>query len=188
MSIYNVVRQCALRSAFFFLGGVVLLAVAGITNADSMADYQLGSGDKISITVYGEDDLSLETMLSNSGVINYPFLGQIKVSGLRISQLEKVLISGLKGDYLINPSVHVAIVEYRPFFIKGEVEKPGAYPFQPGLTVGKAAALAQGFTERASTSKIFIVRGGDSTQTKIKGNITSKLKPGDIVTVQQSFF
>jgi len=165
---------------------VVLLAPAALASPEN--DYRLGSGDKILISVYGEADLTIETQLSDSGMVNYPFLGELKVTGLTVAQLEARIVKGLKGDYLVNPNVHVSILEYRPFFIHGEVEKPGGYPFQPGLTVSKAAALAEGFTERASQSKIFVVRGDDLNQTPEKVNLNTLLRPGDVVTVEQSFF
>jgi len=183
-------RQGALRPAFVaFVWGILLLPIMVSQQVfASVSDYRLGSGDKILIKVYGEDDLTVETLLSDSGVINYPLLGAVKVSGLTLSELEALIVKGLKGDYLVNPNVHVSIIEYRPFFIKGEVKAPGAYPFQPGLTISKAAALAEGFTERASQSKIFIVRGDDPSQIPQKVDLTTLVRPGDIVTIEQSFF
>jgi len=191
MTVFHPCRQGALRSAFLALL-MLSLAVMGLSAPSAKAasdnDYRLGSGDKILISVYGEEDLTIETLLSDSGLINYPFLGELKVTGLSLGKLEALIIKGLKGDYLINPNVQVSIIEYRPFFINGEVEKPGGYPFQPGLSIAKAAALAEGFTERASESKIFVVRGDDASQTPVKVNLNTLLRPGDIVTVQQSFF
>ena len=191
MAVFRSFKQGALRSAFFaflVLSFSLLGLMAPQAQAASDSDYQLGSGDKILINVYGEEDLTVETLLSDSGLINYPFLGELKVAGLSLGQLEALIIQGLKGDYLVRPNVQASIVEYRPFFINGEVEKPGGYPFQPGLSVAKAAALAEGFTERASTTKIFVVRGDDPSQTPVKVDLNTSLRPGDIVTVQQSFF
>ena len=85
----------------------------------SMSQYQLGSGDRIKISVFGQDDLSMEVRLPDVGTINYPFLGEIKLVGLTADEVEKKIYDGLLGDYLVNPSVSVAIVEYRPFFIDG---------------------------------------------------------------------
>jgi len=191
MEFFRCYKQGALRSvfsAFLMLSFSLLGLMASQAQAASGSDYQLGSGDKILINVYGEEDLTVETLLSDSGLINYPFLGELKVAGLSLGQLEALIIKGLKGDYLVSPNVQASIVEYRPFFINGEVEKPGGYPFQPGLSIAKAAALAEGFTERASTSKIFVVRGDDPSQTSVKADLNTSLRPGDIVTVQQSFF
>ncbi|GAB5379924.1 MAG: exopolysaccharide export protein VpsN [Aliiglaciecola sp.] len=152
------------------------------------SQYRLGSGDVIKISVFGEDDLSIETRLSQTGKINYPFLGDIQVVSLTVSELETFIYDGLKGDYLISPSVSVSVVEYRPFFIDGEVKKPGGYPYQPGLSIDKAAALAGGYTERASKSKITVVREVGEERVTIAGKSTDTVRPGDIITIQQSFF
>lgn len=180
------------RICYTQLALVLVLLLGTVLQVPSVAaienDYRLGSGDRIHIRVYGEDDLTLETLLSDSGVINYPFLGELKVTGLTPTELEAMIASDLKGDYLVNPIVHISIVQYRPFFIDGEVKVPGGYPFQPGLTIGKAAALAQGFTERASRDKITIVRGDGAQQQKIRADLATVLMPGDIVTVEQRFF
>ena len=105
----------------------------------SMSQYQLGSGDRVKISVFGQDDLSMEVRLPDVGTINYPFLGEIKLVGLTADEVEKKIYDGLLGDYLVNPSVSVAIVEYRPFFIDGEVKRPGGYPYQPGLSVRRSS-------------------------------------------------
>lgn len=154
----------------------------------NLSQYRLGPGDIIKISVFGENDLSIESRLPHLGIINYPFLGDIKVVGLTASELEETIYEGLLGDYLINPSVSVTIVEYRPFFIDGEVKKPGGYPYQPGLSVNKAAALAGGYTERASKTKIQIAREVDGVRQTLTALDTDIVLPGDIVTVNQSFF
>ncbi|WNC71209.1 polysaccharide biosynthesis/export family protein [Thalassotalea psychrophila] len=158
------------------------------SNANAIDRYLLDTGDTINITVFGEPELSKQTLLSDSGNITYPFLGEISVRGLTVVELEKNIHNGLKGDYLINPNVSVAIVEYRPFFIDGEVKKDGAYPYQPGLTVAKAVTLAGGFTERASKSKIYLIKSNDPEQTATLVKFNTKVGPGDIITVKQSFF
>ena len=150
--------------------------------------YTLGAGDTVRISVYGQDDLSLETRLTDIGVINYPYLGEINVIGMTVSGLESLIYEGLKGDYLINPSVSVGIVEYRPFFINGEVKNPGGYPFQPGLTIDKAAALAGGYTERASKTKIFVDRTVNGEQLTLNADRYMQILPGDIINIEQSFF
>lgn len=154
----------------------------------NLGQYRLGSGDVIKVTVYGQDDLSIETRLADTGNINYPFLGDIKAVGMTAAQLENTIYSGLKGDYLINPSVSVSIVEYRPFFIDGEIKKPGGYPYQPGLSVDKAAAIAGGYTQRAAKDKIIILREIKGVQKELTVHTSDTVLPGDIVRIQQSFF
>ncbi|MDF3125691.1 polysaccharide biosynthesis/export family protein [Rheinheimera sp. 1928-s] len=155
--------------------------------AQDDSGYLLGPGDKIIIQVYGEEELKIETQLTDSGKINYPFLGEIMAKGLTIKQLESRIYSGLKGDYFVEPNVFVGIVEYRPFFIHGEVKQPGGYPYKPGMTVNQAIALAAGLTERASREKIFIYREGNKTQA-LNANLNSKVSAGDTITIEQRFF
>jgi len=155
---------------------------------ENLSDYRLGSGDRIAIQVFDEADLSMEVRLSDAGTISYPFLGEVRVLGNTVGQLADQIVVGLKGDYLVDPKVNVSVIEYRPFYINGEVGDPGGYPYQPGLTLRKAIALAGGFTERASKTKITVLSEGtlDGKQRQI--SIDEMLSPGDIVTVEQSFF
>ncbi|MBR9783490.1 MAG: polysaccharide export protein [Gammaproteobacteria bacterium] len=176
----RLVVLCVLFISFF--------APSVLAQSNSLDQYRLGSGDVVKITVYGQEDLSLETRLSDVGIINYPYLGEIKLIGQTLPELESYIYEGLKGDYLVEPSVSVSITDYRPFFINGEVKKPGGYPYQPGLTIDKAAALAGGYTERASKTKIFIVRDTDGSSTTISVDRSGIVLPGDIVTIEQSFF
>ena len=131
-------------------------------------EYRLGTGDRIRIQVYNEDDLYLEATVSDSGIISYPFLGNIKVLSLTPSELENEITGKLKGDYLVNPKVSVDIIEYRQFYVNGEVQSPGGFPFQPGITVRKAISVAGGFRERASKEKIFVIREGSSEKKPVK--------------------
>ncbi|MBU2892252.1 polysaccharide export protein [Colwellia sp. D2M02] len=165
-----------------------LLVFSFSSIAHASDNYKLGSGDTIKITVFGQEDLSLEVLLNDSGKVDYPFLGQLQATGKTLTQFQQQIYTGLKGDYLINPNVSVSIVEYRPFFIDGEVNKPGGYPFQPGLSVNKAAALAGGYTERASLTKIFIIRSNDPEQKSVNVHANTSVMPGDIITVKQSYF
>jgi polysaccharide export outer membrane protein len=155
----------------------------------ALSTYRLGSGDVISIYVVGEDDLKREKLrLNDAGTIQYPVLGEVRVLGLTIGGLEQRITSGLKGRYLIDPKVVVNIEEYRPFFINGEVGKPGGYPYVPGLTLLKAVAIAGGFKDRASKSKMWVIREGDKAQTRERIDLNSAIHPGDIITVEESFF
>ena len=150
-------------------------------------NYLLDTGDTIQIKVYGEEALSLETKIGRSGKLNYPFLGEIKISGLTEKALQQKIYKGLKGDYLIEPTVYVTVVQYRPFFIHGEVRLPGSYSYQPGMTVNQAVAIAGGFTERASKEKIFIFKEKNKSK-QINATLDSIVQAGDTVTVEQRFF
>ena len=159
------------------------------SKADTLSKYRLSTGDVISISVYGEDDMKRDKVrLTDAGTISYPVLGEIQVRGKTVGELEKLITDGLRGTYLVNPRVSVTIDEYRPYFIAGQIANNGSFPYQPGLTVRKAAAIAGGFKERASLSKITIVRDGDATDTPVKADLNSQVHPGDTITVGESFF
>ena len=151
----------------------------------AQSSYNLGSGDLISIVVFDEEELTMEVRVAKTPM-SYPFLGQVALDGRNLAEVEQQIKEGLKGDYLIEPSISISVIEYRPFFITGEVEKPGGYPFQPGLTLRKAITLGGGFTERASRTKMFITRGGEGSEQKIQ--LSDPIFPDDVLTIEQSFF
>lgn len=156
------------------------------SSSDSTAkvsSYRLSAGDKLLIQVFGEDDLKLDTLIGEEGKISYPFLGEIKVAGLSIHELESKITQGLKGAYLVNPEVNISILQYRPFFINGEVNEPGGYPYQPNLTFRKAIALGGGLTKQASVELATIVRESDTSKTPEKINQDFVISPGDIITI-----
>ncbi len=155
---------------------------------DFSSSYQLGSGDLIAIQVFEEPGMSIETRISDRGTISYPFLGELSVIGMSAVGLEGLITRRLKGPYLVNPEVTVSILEYRPFFVNGEVEKPGGFPFSPGLTVRKAVSLAGGFKERANKSRINVVREIDPAKAPRSIQMDEQVIPGDIITVERSFF
>lgn len=167
----------------------IVSVVVSVCSAQELADYKLGTGDTISIQVHGEEDLSFETRIGGDGTIRYPFLGDIKVTGRTVAQVRWLIADGLKGDYLDDPSVNVSVIEYRPFFILGEVKKPQHYAYQPGLTVRQAIAIAGGMTERASDEKIELKRFVNGELTVIqKVQLDMAIEPGDTITIAQSFF
>ncbi len=184
-------KELDLMLRFFLL---LCLITINLAQADGVDSYKLGAGDFISISVYGEDDLSIDVRIGSSGSISYPLLGDVWVLGLTTKQLETKLVAGLKGPFLIDPSVTVSMLEYRPFYVKGEVKRPGSYSFHPGLTVDRAISIAGGFTERASKNKIFVERSSSSTtgssdeQDKNSVSLKDTVMPGDVLTIEQSFF
>jgi polysaccharide export outer membrane protein len=162
---------------------------AATAQSPELSTYKLGPGDVISIRVLGEDELRRERVrLSDAGTVSFPVLGEIKVKGLTAGALEQRVTQGLKGRYLLNPQVTVTIEEYRNFFLNGMVEKPGSYPYSPGLTVLKAVALAGGFKERANRGRINVIHDDDASHTARRIDLNAAVMPGDIITVEESFF
>lgn len=180
----------AIALMIVLLGSVLLAANARAQDkSDSLSTYRLNSGDVISIRVFGEDEFTREKVrLTDAGTVSFPILGEISMLGRTVGEIEKLLTERLKGRYLVNPRLSVWIDEYRSFFVNGMVEKPGAYPFQPGLNVRKAVSIAGGLRERASINKIFIVRDKDRAHQPTKVGLNSDVGPGDIITVGESFF
>ena len=163
-------------------------AAKGVGTKTGLPYYVLGTGYMIRIQVYDEEDLYLESRVSDRGTISYPFLGELKVTGFTSKQLAGTITSKLKGDYLINPKVSVDIMEYREFYVNGEVEDPGGFPFQPGVTVRKAISIAGGFKERASKEKINVIHDDDPNGEPKPVKLDAFILPGDIITVEESFF
>ena len=179
----------------WYLMAVGLLAIlprlAHPLDSDSLLSrYRLGSGDVISIYVLGEEDLKREKVrLTDAGTIQYPVLGEIRLKGLTTGELEQKITAGLRNaDYLKHPKVTVSIDEYRPFFINGEVQKPGGYPYVPELTVLKAVSLAGGFKDRASKRNIYVVRDGAPNEERKRVEMDTPIYPGDVLTIEESFF
>lgn len=174
-------NEATLLKALFFL----LISISFAAQAQDTASYKLGSGDLISITVFDEAELSMEVRVGDRP-ISYPFLGQVELRNRPIADLEQQITDGLRGDYLIEPRVSISVIEYRPFFISGEVENPGGYAYQPGLTLRRAISLGGGLTERASRSKMFVTRSGDGEEIRIE--MGDPIFPDDVINIEQSFF
>lgn len=171
---------------FKFLSLLLLLALSATASA---AQYKLGSGDVIRISVHGEPDLSFEEVrLTDAGTFTFPFIGEVDANGKTPGEVRNVLVEKLKDGYLIDPRVSVSVVNYREFYISGEVKLPGGYPYQPGLTLDRAIALAGGLTERASTKRMTIVRGSEGSRAEEKATMDTQVRPGDTINIDEGFF
>jgi polysaccharide biosynthesis/export protein VpsN len=166
----------------------VLFSLAFTSQAQELNQYRLGADDEISVNVFNEPDLSLaKTRIAANGTISMPLIGQVMVKGLTIDEVELKITKLYLGDYLKKPDVSVSIVEYRQFYVNGEVNKPGGYSYRDGMTIQRAVSLAGGFTERASRSKIRLMRE-NNTQNVTSVDLNTPVLPGDVITVEESFF
>jgi protein involved in polysaccharide export with SLBB domain len=163
-------------------------APAPSVNAGSThSDYVLGSGDKLKITVFGETDLSGPFEVSSTGMVSMPLIGQVRAAGNTISRLESIITEKLKEGYMKDPRVSVEVQGYRPFFIVGEVMKPGRYDYVNGMTVITAVALAGGYTYRADKDGITLKHAGASAkEAPVKED--AGVVPGDVIRVPERFF
>ncbi|WP_024880077.1 polysaccharide biosynthesis/export family protein [Methylosinus sp. LW3] len=148
----------------------------------------LQPGEKIRVTVFGEDRLSGEYEIDPAGFISLPLAGTVKAAGFSKPQLEQELAKKFRGEYLRNPKVTVDVASFRPFYIMGEVGKPGEYSFKSGLNVMSAIALAGGSTYRASRSTILIQHVGEQGFKEYPLAPTIPVLPGDLVRVPERYF
>lgn len=171
----------------YFAAVVWLCLCTHVALAQDETGYRLAVGDVLSIHVFDEPDLTFSDMpIGDSGSIQFPFVGRIEVAGRTTIQIQDEITNALRPDYLVDPKVTVSIAEYRPFFVAGEVQQPGSFPFQPGLTLRQAISLAGGLTERASPSRISVVQEGSSSSTRI--GMDYMVRPGDTITIGEGFF
>lgn len=151
-------------------------------------DYVLGSGDKIRLIVFGEQSLSGEFVVAGSGDVSLPLVGQVRAANLTISAFRESVRTALMNGYLKDPKVSVEVTTYRPFYILGEVARPGEYPYTSGLNVQNAIATAGGYTYRAQQKYVFIRGAHDNVERKVDLTPQLRVGPGDTIRIAERFF
>ncbi|KQX26179.1 hypothetical protein ASD39_02785 [Sphingomonas sp. Root50] len=149
--------------------------------------YHLGAGDKLRITVSNEEEVTGEYEIDSSGNLSLKLLGTIPAAAKTLPELTAAIEAKLRDGYLLNPRVAIDVMNYRPFYVMGEVNTPGSYPYVAGITVLKAIALAGGFTYRAKQSKIELIRANDPSK-RIPVDQDTLLLPGDVIQINERFF
>jgi polysaccharide export outer membrane protein len=149
--------------------------------------YQLGAGDKVRINVFGDESLSGEYSVDGNGRIALPLIGNVEAGGLDSSSL-KARLENRIGEYVRDPKVSVEVLTYRPFYIVGEIRRPGSYPYVDGMTVINAVAIAGGFTYRARESEFYIRRQSESGATQLTAGQMNTVRPGDVIVVRERYF
>ena len=150
--------------------------------------YRLGSGDRLRVIVFGQDNLTNSYSVESAGFVSVPLIGRVQAQGLTTSMLERSIEARLRQGFLREPSVSVEVEAYRPFFALGEVNIAGQYPYINGMTAQKAIAVAGGFTPRAFQSQVDVTRMvGDRTVT-FSAPLSFPISPGDTVTAEERFF
>jgi polysaccharide export outer membrane protein len=168
--------------------GGATAAAAGAAPIEDISGYKLGPGDALRVTVFRHEDLSGEFSLDGEGYFALPLVGEILAGGRTARQVESEVEVALKsGGYLVDPQVSIEVLNYRPFYIIGEVNNPGSFAYVSGMTVINAVALAGGYTYRADQDDIIISRGG-SNGPRIEALPDTEVLPGDIIEVTERFF
>lgn len=151
--------------------------------------YRLGPGDAVRIMTFGEEQLTGEFRVGDSGTVALPLVGGVRAAGRTPAELEVAVDEALRRKQLLrNPSVVVEVIAYRPIYVLGEVNKPGQYPYQPGMTVVTAAAVAGGFTYRAVEDYASVVRTTGGAAIEAKAQRQSFVQPGDVITIFERRF
>jgi polysaccharide export outer membrane protein len=150
--------------------------------------YRLGPGDKLRIITFGETSLTGEFSVNDVGQVSLPLVGSIKANGLTVSQLAAAITLALQNGYIKTPSVSVEVLNNRPFYILGEVLRPGEYPYISGLTITSAVATAGGYTYRANTHRVFIRGVHDASEHALTVTGDLRISPGDTIRVPERYF
>lgn len=150
--------------------------------------YRVGAGDKLSIRVAGEADLTGEFPVDASGAISLPYVQSVTVAGMSTPQIEQLILRRLRAGYLKDPQVSVQVTTLRPFYILGEVTASGSFAYQPGITVQNAIAIAGGYGARADKNEVLLTRKDATGTHTSKVPVTTQVYPGDIVYVRERWF
>jgi protein involved in polysaccharide export with SLBB domain len=176
-----------------FIAPLLAVAIAGcaaeplpVGPAPQATAYTLGAGDKIRVTTFGFENLSGEFIIGADNAIALPLIGAISAKGATPVELQAKITDALVDRKIVrDPRVSAEVIEYRPYYILGEVGKPGQYPFTNGLTVLKAVATAQGFTYRANEKTIFITRDLTNSEITVPLTPSTPVRPGDTVRIAE---
>ncbi len=152
------------------------------------APYHLDSGDRLRIVVFAEENLTRSYSIDGGGFISMPLIGAVRARGATTFELERRIAGRLRRKYVKDPKVTVEVQDYRPFFILGEVRRPGQFPYVSGMTVRTAVAIAGGYTERARERKVKLTRRVNGRETTFKVRDSYTVLPGDTIYVTERFF
>lgn len=150
--------------------------------------YKLGAGDNLRLNVFGQEEMSQEYRISDSGTITVPLIGSVAAEGRSLPELEEAIEAELREGILVEPSVTAEIITYRPFYVLGETRSPGQYPYVPRMTVLTAVSMSGGFTFRAEEDVVSITRMVDGQMAEFRAGPLALVEPGDVINVHERFF
>ncbi len=156
--------------------------------AGAANEYRLGSGDQVKVTVFNEPSLSGLFAVDGQGVISMSLIGEVTAKNLTVRELQREIETKLRNGYLREPQVSAEVANFRPYYILGEVNRPGEYPYQSGLTVMNAIASAGDFTYRADRRRIAVKSKDGVEERVIQLSPTTTVQPGDTIRIRERFF
>ena len=187
---------CARRQAGYYapaapgIGGPYVAAGAAyaVQGAAFEQPYALDTGDRVRVSVFGQEGVSNSYLIDAAGSVNIALIGPVPARGLSAPSLAQAIAARLRDGYIREPRVSVEVEAYRPFYILGEVNAPGQYPYQPGMSVETAVAIAGGYSPRADKRNAMLTRAMNGAPVKSKVPLQTQLRPGDTVNVPERWF
>ena len=150
--------------------------------------YTLGPGDKLHVSVFGEEDLTGDYQIDSSGMVRLPLIGTLRAAGYTAPALESAIAGALAQGYLKSPRVNVEVSTYRPFYIIGAVNRPGEYPYVANMSALNAVAFGGGFTDQARQSTVSVRHEGSTVEEEVPASQLTRIYPGDVVKVKNTVF
>ena len=160
----------------------------GATYQRIVAAYRVGTGDRLRVTVFEQPDLTDEHTVDGLGQISMPLISAVPVGGRTTLEIERIIEDRLRRGFLRDPDVSVEVVTFRPFFILGQVQNGGQYPFISGMTVKNAIAMGGGYTPRANQGAVLVTRQTERGMETRKLDLDALVYPGDTIYVRERWF
>ncbi|HEX8217507.1 MAG TPA: polysaccharide biosynthesis/export family protein [Allosphingosinicella sp.] len=164
------------------------VAPASAVQATAESDYRLGTGDKLRISLYGDESFGGEFEVGSDGAISLPLIGAVPAAGLTEAELRTRIEQKLADGYYRTPRITAEVIEFRPFYILGEVNRPGVYPYVSNLTLAQAVATAGGYTYRANSRVVAIKRAREEQEVRVQSDQALRIQPGDTIRVLERRF
>ncbi len=158
------------------------------TTGGALREYRLGPGDRLSVVVFGQPDLSGEFVIDGTGNVTIPLIGQVKANGLIVTELQDAIALPLDEKYVVDPRISIEVINYRPFYVLGEVNSPGRYDYINGLDLRQAIAMAGGFNRRGLQSVVKLIRDVEEGRVEYQADLDSLVLPGDTIEAVRRVF
>ena len=156
--------------------------------ATDRGEYRFGIADQLRVTIFGEPELSGEFVIDGQGRVSMPLIGEVSALGQTLRSFQADVQARYANGYLREPSLSVEVLNFRPFYILGEVNRPGEYPYGNGLTVLNAIATAEGYTYRANKRVVLIKSADEAEERRVDLTPTLRIYPGDTIRVLERLF
>jgi len=179
---------CLLMAVIFAASVFVVSPKAQTPAQGSALEYYLGPGDKLNVVVFGHQDLSGEFEIDVAGYISLPLLGQMAAADRTVRELQHQIEARLDREFIVDPRVSIEVRNFRPFFILGQVNKPGSYPYQSGIDIRQAVAIGGGFTRRAASATVTLIRRTAEGKLRYRATLDVPVLPGDTIVVERRLF